>query len=74
MSVPSVAIGIATESPRGADAIRGSTGLVTISPPWPPATASAVVAVALDPATRWRVDPRFAGPSYVVGDHATRPV
>ena len=27
-----------------------------------------------DPAIRWRVDPRFAGPSYVLGDLATHPL
>jgi predicted dehydrogenase len=27
-----------------------------------------------DPAVRWRVDPRFAGPSYVLGDLATHPL
>lgn len=26
-----------------------------------------------NPSTRWRVDPRFAGPSYVLGDLATHP-
>ncbi len=32
-------------------------------------------AVELDnPAVRWRVDPRFAGPSYVLGDLATHPL
>ena len=32
-------------------------------------------AVELDnPATRWRVDPRFAGPSYVLGDIGTHPL
>ena len=28
----------------------------------------------LNPATRWRVDPRFAGPSYVLGDVGTHPL
>jgi predicted dehydrogenase len=28
----------------------------------------------LNPSTRWRVDPRFAGPSYVLGDVGTHPV
>jgi predicted dehydrogenase len=27
-----------------------------------------------NPATRWRVDPRFAGPSYVLGDIGTHPL
>ncbi len=27
-----------------------------------------------NPATRWRVDPKFAGPSYVLGDLATHPL
>ncbi|PIO99228.1 Gfo/Idh/MocA family protein [Pleomorphomonas carboxyditropha] len=27
-----------------------------------------------NPATRWRVDPRFAGPSYVLGDVGTHPL
>jgi len=27
-----------------------------------------------NPATRWRVDPRFAGPSYVLGDLGTHPL
>ena len=27
-----------------------------------------------NPSTRWRVDPRFAGPSYVLGDLATHPL
>ena len=27
-----------------------------------------------NPATRWRVDPRFAGPSYVLGDLGTHPI
>lgn len=27
----------------------------------------------LNPSTRWRVDPRFAGPSYVLGDVGTHP-
>ena len=28
----------------------------------------------LNPSTRWRVDPRFAGPSYVLGDVGTHPL
>ncbi len=28
----------------------------------------------LNPATKWRVDPRFAGPSYVLGDLGTHPL
>ncbi|MBA3181235.1 gfo/Idh/MocA family oxidoreductase, partial [Salmonella enterica] len=27
-----------------------------------------------NPSTRWRVDPKFAGPSYVLGDLATHPL
>jgi predicted dehydrogenase len=27
-----------------------------------------------NPATRWRVDPKFAGPSYVLGDIGTHPL